>query len=319
MLGLACIGLGGAFGFDDVLASFVAGNAFTYDDWYRKETEEDEIQNVLDFLLNSIFFAFAGAAVPFSSFNAPELGLTPGRLVLLAALVLFLRRIPPLLLFYRFIPAITDVAEATFVGYFGPIGAGAILYCSLILQELAAGHEGKGTVEERIGTVIRPIVFTLVLMSLLCHTFVIPLVKVAFDRKGVQAVQLPETQRYEAEAAEDEQLERAYEEGEGPAPEENEQDDVSGHRAQPDSRDLEMAQPATSVHPTLKGRGRQTSSGSVQSVPDAMTDAAYRGRETDSSWNRSSGHKLGPHRHAERQGEQQNEQDRGRLGQRQQP
>lgn len=128
-LDLMSVGLGEAVGIDDTLVSFIAGNTFTYDDWYRRETEEEGVQDVLDFLLDFVFFSFVGAAVPFGMFNMLELGITPLRLLGLAVAVLLFGSLPSLLLLYRFVPAISHSSEATSVGYFGPIGAEAILYC----------------------------------------------------------------------------------------------------------------------------------------------------------------------------------------------
>ena len=47
----------------------------------------------------------------------------------MATLVLLLRRIPALLLMYRAMPrAVRSWREALFMGYFGPIGVGAVYY-----------------------------------------------------------------------------------------------------------------------------------------------------------------------------------------------
>jgi NhaP-type Na+/H+ or K+/H+ antiporter len=49
----------------------------------------------------------------------PDLGIVPYRLILLFLSVLFLRRIPPLLLLYRWVPEISNWKEALFSGHFG--------------------------------------------------------------------------------------------------------------------------------------------------------------------------------------------------------
>lgn len=111
-------------GIDDLLAAFVMGNVLTWDDFYRKETESDEIQNCMDLLLNVTFFLFVGCSIEFDSFNQPEYGVTPTRLFVLSILILIFRRLPAMLLHYRIIPGVKDLREAAFMGYFGPIGAG---------------------------------------------------------------------------------------------------------------------------------------------------------------------------------------------------
>jgi len=51
-------------GSNDFLASFVAGTSFTWDDWFRKETEEAHLQEVIDMLLNLAIFIYVGAVIP---------------------------------------------------------------------------------------------------------------------------------------------------------------------------------------------------------------------------------------------------------------
>lgn len=105
-VGIFTVGTAGYLDLDDLLAAFAAGNALTWDDWYREETEDDELQNVMDLLLNSLFFTFVGATIPWDSFVSPKDGLTAGKLVGLGLLVLLLRRLPSMLLFHRAIPCL---------------------------------------------------------------------------------------------------------------------------------------------------------------------------------------------------------------------
>ncbi len=118
-VGALVVGSAGMLDMDDLLAAFVAGNTLSWDDVYRKETADDQVQPTIDLLLNIVFFVFVGAAVPFDKFDQPELGITPTRLVALGAAILLLRRLPTMLLFYRFIPSVTDWSEALFLGYMG--------------------------------------------------------------------------------------------------------------------------------------------------------------------------------------------------------
>lgn len=59
--------------------------------------------------------------MPFNLFNSPELGITPWRLVVLFVAIMFLRRIPPLLMLYRWVPEISGWREALFCGHFGKL------------------------------------------------------------------------------------------------------------------------------------------------------------------------------------------------------
>jgi NhaP-type Na+/H+ or K+/H+ antiporter len=53
----------GFSGSDDLLACFVAGNAFSWDDWFRQETEEAHFQDVIDMMLNLAVFVYIGAII----------------------------------------------------------------------------------------------------------------------------------------------------------------------------------------------------------------------------------------------------------------
>lgn len=55
---LFIIGTMGMLHSDDVLACFIAGNAFTWDDWFRQETEDDSLQPTIDMLLNVSIFVW---------------------------------------------------------------------------------------------------------------------------------------------------------------------------------------------------------------------------------------------------------------------
>jgi sodium/hydrogen antiporter len=87
----------------------------------QDQIEEEAFFSVIDFFLNCACFVYIGAWLPFSVFNSPELGITPWRLSVLLILILALRRIPPLLMLYRWVPEIKTWKEALFSepGYFG--------------------------------------------------------------------------------------------------------------------------------------------------------------------------------------------------------
>lgn len=73
---------------------------------------------------------YVGIAIPWESFNQPDTtGITYPRLFGLGLLVLVFRRVPALLLTYKMMPnVVKDWKEAIFMGYFGPIGVGAVYY-----------------------------------------------------------------------------------------------------------------------------------------------------------------------------------------------
>ncbi|KAI6123867.1 Sodium/hydrogen exchanger [Pisolithus croceorrhizus] len=121
-LAILTTGITSGLGADDLLASFAAGCAVAWDGHFKAQTEGDTFASVIDCVLNCCCFIYIGAWLPFSSYNSAELGITPWRLVVLMIAILLVRRIPPLLLLYRFVPEIPSWKEALFSGHFGPVG-----------------------------------------------------------------------------------------------------------------------------------------------------------------------------------------------------
>jgi NhaP-type Na+/H+ or K+/H+ antiporter len=117
-IGLAflCLGIVGVIGSDDILAAFVAGNSFTWDDYFRIETEDHAFQDVIDVLLDSAIFIFIGTLIPWSAMGDAALQLQPWRLVVITILILLFRRIPAVMALYKLIP-LADWKEALFVGH----------------------------------------------------------------------------------------------------------------------------------------------------------------------------------------------------------
>ncbi|KAI9572176.1 Cation/H+ exchanger [Boletus coccyginus] len=137
-LSIFTIGVASSIGVDDLLAAFAAGqrvsvvcehvkshpskgSAISWDGHFNSQTEDDSFSSVIDYIFNCGCFIYIGAWLPFESYNLPELGLTPWRLVVLMLAILVLRRIPPLLLLYTWVPEITSWKEALFAGHFGPV------------------------------------------------------------------------------------------------------------------------------------------------------------------------------------------------------
>ncbi|KAL4916620.1 alkali metal cation/H+ antiporter Nha1 C terminus-domain-containing protein [Aspergillus aurantiobrunneus] len=139
VLALFCAGSGSLLGLDDLLIGFAAGVGFSNDGWFTEKTEESHVSNVIDLLLNLAYFVYLGAIVPWEDFNNADIGLNVWRLVVIAILVIFFRRIPIMLLLKPIIPDVKTWREALFAGHFGPIGVGAIFACILARAELETG------------------------------------------------------------------------------------------------------------------------------------------------------------------------------------
>ncbi len=169
-------------GSDDVLACFIAGNTFTWDDWFRMETLDDSLQPTIDMLLNVTVFIWFGAVCPWNSF-AHNSQIPIYRLIFLGILVLLLRRPPIILAMHTKIHQIKEWRQALFVGYFGPIGVSAIFYLYVSLDYLRTGIDVDGREREdaiRLGEIMNIVVWFLVVCSIVVHGLSIPLGKLGF-------------------------------------------------------------------------------------------------------------------------------------------
>ncbi|KAH9851411.1 Sodium/hydrogen exchanger family-domain-containing protein [Lenzites betulinus] len=173
-LALFTVGVTRTLGSDDLLAAFAAGSALSWDGYFNTQTENEVFSSVIDLILNCGCFVYIGAWMPFNMFNAPELGITPWRLVVLFLAILVVRRIPPLLLLYKWIPEIATWREALFSGHFGPMGVGAIFVSTLAVTELPKPHSPPETQAELLSATLQTIVAFVVLGSIITHGLSIP-------------------------------------------------------------------------------------------------------------------------------------------------
>ncbi|KAJ1899888.1 hypothetical protein LPJ66_001831 [Kickxella alabastrina] len=157
---------------DDILCCFVAGHAFTWDDWFRQETKDAHFQEILDGLVNVAFFIYFGTIIPWHNFNNAVLMLTPWRLIVAAVMILLLRRMPIVVLLTRITPAFRNYRQSIFAGWFGPIGVGALFFAQTIHKEFKHEPEHFHYVS---GDMVVPIVSFLVFSSVLVHGITVPL------------------------------------------------------------------------------------------------------------------------------------------------
>ncbi|KAJ7190577.1 Cation/H+ exchanger, partial [Mycena pura] len=122
-LALFTTGVASTIGSDDLLAAFACGNAISWDKNFNEVTENEVFSSVIDLVFNCGCFVYIGAWMPFTAFDSPALGISPTRLVLLFLAILALRRIPSVLLLYRWVPEIKTWREALFTGHFGPVSS----------------------------------------------------------------------------------------------------------------------------------------------------------------------------------------------------
>ncbi|KAK0251810.1 hypothetical protein B0A54_11473 [Friedmanniomyces endolithicus] len=178
VLALFCAGSGSILGIDDLLVGFACGVGFSNDGWFLEKTEESHVSNVIDLLINLAFFVYFGTIIPWGQYNSGMLNLNVWRLVVIALLVLFFRRIPIMLALKPVIPDIKTWREALFAGHFGPIGVGAIFVAILARGELETDYETStplavlpepGFPHLNIIEVIWPITTFLVICSIIVH------------------------------------------------------------------------------------------------------------------------------------------------------
>ncbi|KAF0492497.1 Sodium/hydrogen exchanger [Gigaspora margarita] len=180
---LAIFVVGGVsiIGSDALLACFFAGTSFSWDDWFRDETHDAHLQDVIDLLLNLTIFMYIGMILPWSSFNSDDISLKS--LIIISVLILIFRRLPIVVLFKGFIPAFHTFKEAAFAGYFGPIGIGAIFLAMTVEKEIGLRLGGELTdIDEEsmlhVQKITFPIVTFVVLSSVIVHGITVPILNI---------------------------------------------------------------------------------------------------------------------------------------------
>lgn len=176
LLAIFSIGLASTLGVDDFLVAFCAGRGFSHGG--NSPTAGTRLPVVIDLLINSAFFVFFGAAIPWKAFNHID-SITPLRLFGALALILAFRRIPIVYSMYKFklLPHVRTSTEAMFVGHFGPMGVGAVFLAIEARAQLETDtsiplpHPPKHMDPSRQRTIdlIWPIVCFVVLGSTLFH------------------------------------------------------------------------------------------------------------------------------------------------------
>ncbi|EPZ34071.1 Cation/H+ exchanger domain-containing protein [Rozella allomycis CSF55] len=181
-LALMVTGLVSLLASDDLLAVFVAGNTFTWDDWFTEKTKKENFQEIIDMLFNIVFFVILGSLLPWASFASFGLG----KLFGLSFLILIFRRLPIVLILKRFIPVLRSYREASFIpvlrsyreasfaGWFGPIGVGAIFFSLLIEEKLKIQTNSADEIDFIINNTFTVVSFV-VLASIIVHGITVPI------------------------------------------------------------------------------------------------------------------------------------------------
>jgi hypothetical protein len=120
----------------------------------------------------------------FHAFNNPDTTITVWRLVVIGILVLLLRRLPIMLVLYKWIPDVRTFREAVFSGHFGPsmytnfifinhankfviVGVGAIFIATLALEKLPHPNNPPQNQTDILALSMEPIIAFMVMCSIL--------------------------------------------------------------------------------------------------------------------------------------------------------
>jgi len=151
-------------------------------DWFRLAPLVDSLQPTVDLLLNLAVFMWLGAVCPWDLFAHNEI-IPIYRLVTLGVLILLFRRLPVVLAMHRYIRQVEHFSQAAFLGFFGPIGVGAVFYLSIcrefLLEEVLV--DGKPREDaQRTADAAYIVVWFLVICSIVVHGLSVPVGKAGY-------------------------------------------------------------------------------------------------------------------------------------------
>jgi NhaP-type Na+/H+ or K+/H+ antiporter len=123
-------------GWNELIACFFCGVAMDWDGELHEDDLHSHFSEGIDAILDVSVFTTLGTVLPWSVWLNPDPPVSIARLVGFSIGILALRRIPAVLAVARWVPEIRTMREAIFVGWFGPMGIGAIYYalkaCELV-------------------------------------------------------------------------------------------------------------------------------------------------------------------------------------------
>ncbi|KAJ5248613.1 Cation/H+ exchanger [Penicillium chermesinum] len=161
-IGLFLVGTCGCFGTDETLACFIAGCSLNWDGLYHSELEarHDSFNLAIETVLNFGTFIFIGLSMPWDQMNMPHAtGISIPRLITLGILILLFRRIPAVMLGYRFMPKVCRV--------------GAISYVEYARRLLPDPGQSDAEINHLTAAMV-PVVYWLVFFSIVVHGLSIP-------------------------------------------------------------------------------------------------------------------------------------------------
>ena len=187
-IGLFIVGTCGLVGTNDILACFAAGTVLNWDGEFLKECQakHDSVNSVIDFVLNLGSFAYIGMIMPWQQFV--DFGIP--RLVGLGFAVVVFRRIPAVLATYKLMPScVQNWREALFLGYFSPIGIGAVLFVEHARHLFPYVEDAQTEEERQFVRLMYPITYWLIFFSIIWHGLSIPALNAFYVWRKVPPVE----------------------------------------------------------------------------------------------------------------------------------
>lgn len=126
---LLSLGAAELLGTNGILAVFATGIGYDHVVAGGERNREEKVQEAVNQFFTLPIFALFGLMLPWQAWW--QLGWLG---VAFAVSVLLLRRLPFVLMARQFTPALRHRADALFLGWFGPVGAAALLYALLALH-----------------------------------------------------------------------------------------------------------------------------------------------------------------------------------------
>jgi sodium/hydrogen antiporter len=129
-LSITTLGVTALAGTKGLLGVFVAGIIFHMVVGQREDEEVEPTQGALDHFFTIPVFALIGITIPLSGWL--DLGWPA---IVLVVGVILLRRLPTMLLVSRWVGPLRTWPDALFIGWFGPLGIGALYYAAYVVGE----------------------------------------------------------------------------------------------------------------------------------------------------------------------------------------
>ncbi|KAM0676947.1 Na+/H+ antiporter [Binucleata daphniae] len=173
-LGIFVTGITSLIQSDDILACFVCGMFFSWDQSFTEEIRESHLIEIIDLLFTCFFFIYFGSIIKYQNFKLLY--------AVVAVLILLFRRIPFFFLFKFIIPQLKNNKETLFAGWFGPIGVGAVFFAHHA-WECVVNDDCTGKNE------IIPLVEAIVVLSIFLHGITAPITYTHLKKKDMRKIE----------------------------------------------------------------------------------------------------------------------------------